>query len=726
MLALRAFVLLAAVSAHQDRSSKKGLLRTEKEAYLVEGSGSLSKLGATFCAEDGELCHCTGTVYYGSRHENAGGTDNDLLRVMLKEAHKSRNVDAGVSCTSDEFGGANVNGPKHCLCLPRSSVAEESLRQDDGEGNPSSCGMEGEVCSCEGTVFFGRRYGDEALLKDSGITLDFLAMTQDMYKERDVRGEIVCSDEEFAGGNAVINGEKQCYCKRHAVTVPRTSAGKAFELGEKGTRSSMSSSKSVCAREGDKCKCIGTVYLGRRFVNDEIGGKPLDFISLVASPFLTRDVNGEIACDAKEFEMSKGELQLSAKVPKQCMCRGETPGPDRMLGVHSGESLGEVSHVANEESSGTDTDQSSTTICAEEGKMCYCSGTVFYGRRYGKDGALSDFEFLTANPHKAKDIDGNVLCEGGEFGGNPQGSQTNHCLCRKKKESFLQESQSQEDELILPFSSQVLVQGVECAKEGETCRCNGKIYFGKRFINGKDGDVTTLVHMENLVHKEMETSNSVTCSEEEFGALEGGEAKHCICKPTEKSGFSIISSDATGPPGFCAKEGDVCQCKGTAFYGRRYKNDKDGDFLEFSGMAMAYHEEMQVDSSITCSAAAFKATAQEKPMHCLCLAPGESPEHVLSPAPPPLATPSNLSPAPPPPAVLGASILEDVAGQQTAEEEIRALHAKLQEKEEAYTGIAKSYENIVQSFAALDREVEETHRQLHKLSKKGLERMKEQ
>jgi len=369
--------------------------------------------------------------------------------------------------------------------------------------------------------------------------------------------------------------------------------------------------------------------------------------------------------------------------------------PPRFEGL-SGESLGEVSGYA-----AVSADQRAN-ICAKEGGLCRCSGTVFYGRRYARDGGLSNLVTMTADAYKAKIVDGHVPCVSGEFGGDPQAIYSKHCLCRTRKQSLMEEEAGE----ILPFASKTQVQGIECANEGETCKCNGKIYFGQRFINGKDGDMTTLVHMENLEHKEMEGQSSVTCSEDEFGEIQGDEAKHCICKPTSETAFAMVSADATGPPGFCASDGDVCKCSGTAFYGRRYKNDKDGEFLEFAGMVKDYHEEQTVKAAIQCSASAFKANVTKqaaKVFHCMCLAPGQKP------------TSNTLRNPPMPLAAQQPSLLQMAAGQQTSteakEQQFNALHAELRAKEKAYTDIAKTY-------AALDAEVEETHQQLQSLIQK--------
>jgi len=508
MLALRAFVFLVISIANanqQDRS--KNLLRTEKALLVVDSRGSATS-GARLCAEDGELCDCRGTVYYGRSYMHNSADDALGFQRMLKDAHKSREIDGSVACDSKEFGGEPANGIKHCLCLPRISVAsKESLHQD---------------------------------------------------------------------GN-----------------LPRTAA----------------------------------------------------------------------------------------------------QAPERFWGINGG-SLGEVSA---DEASVAD---QQAPICAKEGELCYCSGTVFFGRRYARDGGLSNLATVTADTHKVKDINGYVPCVSAEFGGDPLESQAKHCLCRSRKQSLVEEEQT------LPFASKTEVQGIECAKEGETCECNGKIYFGKRFVNGKDGEVTTLVHMESLEHKEMEGQSSVTCSEDEFGQIEGDEAKHCICKPTAETPFVMVSDDATGPPGFCASDGEVCKCSGTAFYGRRYKNDKDGEFLPFARMVSDYHEEQTVKNAVQCSAATFKANVSKQAarvFHCVCLTPGQK------------LTNNTIRSPTMPAGVQQPSILQIAAGQQMSTEEkeqqITKLHAELRAKEKAYADIANTY-------AALDAEVEETHQQLQSLLQK--------
>lgn len=74
-----------------------------------------------------------------------------------------------------------------------------------------------------------------------------------------------------------------------------------------------------------------------------------------------------------------------------------------------------------------------------------------------------------------------------------------------------------------------------CAgKEGETCKCNGTVYFGKKFTSGKPGNgaITTLDAMKATPFKEKVVNGEIGCHNGAFGDPVPGFYKHCICVPS--------------------------------------------------------------------------------------------------------------------------------------------------------------------------------------------------
>jgi len=155
-----------------------------------------------------------------------------------------------------------------------------------------------------------------------------------------------------------------------------------------------------------------------------------------------------------------------------------------------------------------------TEVCAEEGEMCGCEGTVFYGKKFrvGQPGSgqMTTFEELKGIPHV-------------------------------------------------------------CAEEGQNCSCNGKVYYGNKFKNGNGGDQTTFEDMLGGVHASMASTSEMACSADLFyssGADPSeGTSRYCYCETfdyrelSDVTGFVPCSIAAFGDdplPGHTK----YCYCRG--------------------------------------------------------------------------------------------------------------------------------------------------------------------
>lgn len=75
----------------------------------------------------------------------------------------------------------------------------------------------------------------------------------------------------------------------------------------------------------------------------------------------------------------------------------------------------------------------------------------------------------------------------------------------------------------------------KCANDGSNCRCNGMVFYGRRFAC-KGGDETDLTLLTQSQHAVREASSTIRCGGEDFGGDPlYGAAKHCICaaRPSE-------------------------------------------------------------------------------------------------------------------------------------------------------------------------------------------------
>eukprot|EP00434_Breviolum_minutum_P007458 symbB.v1.2.006580.t1/scaffold387.1/size215482/3 len=80
----------------------------------------------------------------------------------------------------------------------------------------------------------------------------------------------------------------------------------------------------------------------------------------------------------------------------------------------------------------------------------------------------------------------------------------------------------------------------KCANDGSLCRCNGMVFYGRRFAC-KGGDETDLTLLTQSQHAVREASSTIRCGGEDFGGDPlYGAAKHCICAARPSCFFCIM------------------------------------------------------------------------------------------------------------------------------------------------------------------------------------------
>ncbi|CAJ1429381.1 unnamed protein product [Effrenium voratum] len=129
-----------------------------------------------------------------------------------------------------------------------------------------------------------------------------------------------------------------------------------------------------------------------------------------------------------------------------------------------------------------------------------------------------------------------------------------------------------------------------CGSEGEMCRCAGRVYFGRKFDNDKDGDRLTLSQMTLAQHRTMMASGHIACSISDFGGdPQINRPKQCLCQAMQ--GVQMKSPANDGPATICANEGEMCHCHGKAYYGRKFEQkvlaQKRERFEETAALSLA-------------------------------------------------------------------------------------------------------------------------------------------
>ena len=118
-------------------------------------------LGTFKCANEGEMCECTGNIIYGK-----GST----WTAPMEE-------DNEIECTNGVFGDPIRGTVKECLCFPSFKCADEN-----------------DVCKCKGTVRYGK-----------GST-----WTETIMDYEDNESAVACTNSVF--GDPIHGTVKECIC----------------------------------------------------------------------------------------------------------------------------------------------------------------------------------------------------------------------------------------------------------------------------------------------------------------------------------------------------------------------------------------------------------------------------------------------------------------------------------------------------------------------------------
>ena len=118
-------------------------------------------LGSFKCANEHDMCKCTGNVIYGK----------DSTWTVPMQANDE------IACTNAVFGDPIQGTVKECLCFPS-----------------FKCANENEVCECEGTVRYGK-----------GST-----WTEKIMDYVDKENAIACRNSVF--GDPIQGTVKECIC----------------------------------------------------------------------------------------------------------------------------------------------------------------------------------------------------------------------------------------------------------------------------------------------------------------------------------------------------------------------------------------------------------------------------------------------------------------------------------------------------------------------------------
>jgi len=169
---------------------------------------------ATYCAAEGQWCRCGGVVFYGGHYNQI------QVSELSSNGFVKQTVEASISCTNTELKHDPAPGlHKTCVC------------QTTGTTVATHCAKEGELCTCQGSVWYG-------MPKHS---VQATELTNNGFKSHAVHGSISCSAYGF-GNDPHWGYHKVCYCE----IVGSTHAYR-------------------CAQEGGYCTCPGDAYYGHHF-----------------------------------------------------------------------------------------------------------------------------------------------------------------------------------------------------------------------------------------------------------------------------------------------------------------------------------------------------------------------------------------------------------------------------------------------------------------------------
>ncbi|CAE7293085.1 unnamed protein product [Symbiodinium sp. CCMP2592] len=186
------------------------------------------------------------------------------------------------------------------------------------------------------------------------------------------------------------------------------------------------------------------------------------------------------------------------------------------------------------------------------------------------------------------------------------------------------------------------VEEFKCANEENgvlgLCRCDGDAFYGKRYASGQPGSgaESTFAQMTQSSYAETDfgSAGSGRCSVSAFGRdPTPGFYKHCYCRETGIGSHGSFESATAlvrlGPraysPYVCGFEGEVCQCFGTVWYGKKHIRGQPGDgpLTTLDQLLESDHGFLDPNPPtpqiITCSPAAFgKDPNPGFYKHCIC------------------------------------------------------------------------------------------------------------
>jgi len=249
-------------------------------------------VSGTICADEGGICKCQGTVYYGKKfRKSPAGGDSVIMNFeeMLVAPHKILpGVKHQVRCNEFHLGSLLPNVTKSCWCYEQEITTDVKL---DADWATTSCADENQFCQCTGHVFYGKKFVEG----NSGELATFKQMIEGgLYKKVLAHNAIKCNKETLGSPDP---HSKKCWCRPADVFVTN------------------------CGRMGEPCTCTnrmgvpGTVYFGQ--TDGEKSSHPIapPFLIIKGGPYMAKSTLGTITCDGLEF----GGDPLPGR-PKQCAC----------------------------------------------------------------------------------------------------------------------------------------------------------------------------------------------------------------------------------------------------------------------------------------------------------------------------------------------------------------------------------------------------------------------
>eukprot|EP00440_Ansanella_granifera_P044944 gb/GFBE01048708.1/.p1 GENE.gb/GFBE01048708.1/~~gb/GFBE01048708.1/.p1 ORF type:complete len:542 (+),score=122.14 gb/GFBE01048708.1/:1-1626(+) len=187
------------------------LYRKSLEKFITIPEPESGTLPSAYCASDGEMCRCAGTVFFGKTFPgNKQDGDRLELRDMVISAHRVLEVNGEIPCNAARFGGGDPQGgkQKQCICQPQPGLVAKTVFDD---GPAELCASEGQRCKCTGKAHYGLRFGGNG----NSEPLDWASFVKTAYYTKEVKGEILCNPGAF-GGDPQVTKQKQCYCQPQA------------------------------------------------------------------------------------------------------------------------------------------------------------------------------------------------------------------------------------------------------------------------------------------------------------------------------------------------------------------------------------------------------------------------------------------------------------------------------------------------------------------------------